>query len=49
VSNSWGLLGVVGGGPAMVVEALFVGSPETLDACLTDGVAAAFVFVVGVT
>jgi len=38
---------VVGGGPAMVIDTLVVGSPEALDACLTDGVAAAFVFVVG--
>jgi hypothetical protein len=31
----------------MVGEALVVGSPEALEACLTDGVAAAVVFVVG--
>lgn len=47
MSNSWGLLGVVRGGPAMVVEALVVGSLDTLGACLADGFAAAFVFVVG--
>jgi hypothetical protein len=31
----------------MVGDTLVVGSPEALDACLMDGVAAAFVFVVG--
>lgn len=30
----------------MIVETLLAGLPEALDACLSDGVAAAFVFVV---
>lgn len=34
------------GGPAMVSEALVAGSPEALDARLTDGFAAALVLVV---
>ena len=38
---------MVSGGSAMVGDTLVVGSPEALDACLADGVAAAFVFVVG--
>ena len=38
---------MVSGGPAMIGDTLVVGSPEALDACLTDGVAATFVFVAG--
>jgi len=34
---------MAGGGPVMVGDTQVVGSPEALDACLTDGVAAAFV------
>lgn len=38
---------MISGVPAMIGDTLVVGSPEALDACLTDGVTAAFVFVVG--